>query len=113
MDTPTITKFDTKATLGGRPSTLYMLFANLESAPGQSFLTGYDELKRTAFQLDLAELKVYLFLAGCRNYVKFLYTGDLGLSVDLVPFSMKAIELNSLLTLRKQTVFFRFEEERT
>ena len=107
-----ITFFDITNTLGHNSSNPMTLLAALSKSPGKSFLTGYDKLVNAAIQLDLAELKVYLFLAGCRSYEQFLHNGTITLPFELCPFSMRTIELNSLLTLKQQTVFFKYEEEK-
>ena len=84
---------------------------NLPNYPGRSYLVGYELLLHNSNKTSMPELRQYLFLAGSREYAKYLVDGKKTLPLALCPFSTKMVENNGLLHIKHNKVFFKYEEE--
>jgi len=104
-------RFDYKKVLRAKYPVNRMLINKIEYYPGSSFLIGLDLLKHCANQTSMSELKLYIFLLGCRPYARYLANRELALPLELVPFSTRMLNNNGLLTIKQNKVFFKYEEE--
>ena len=108
----TVNLFDLGKVLATKFTKPENLVRSILTHPGDSFLIGYNELLRGSYRTSVAEVRVYLFLAGSRSYAKYLRTGELTLPLELSPLSSKMLDNNGLIKIKHNKVFFKFEEER-